>query len=85
MQELIRIKENSLCMISGKFMHIRLHFNSPNAGVTISNAAVKVFSSHPLHCGVAAHLTGRQPGSRLTDKLAAGEDAEGTPLWQKGT
>lgn len=93
MQELIRIKENSFCVIrvlSGKFMYIRLHFHFLNAKVIISNATFKIFSSYLLNCTLSTLSQvislGRQPGSSLTYRhTTGGKDAKGTPLRQKGS
>lgn len=78
MQELIRIKENSFCVIrvlSGKFMYIRLHFHFLNAKVIISNDTLKIFSCYLVNCTLSTLSQGislgRQPGSLTDTQLGA--------------
>lgn len=86
MQELLRIKKISFCVIrvlSGKFKYIRLDFSYLNAEAIISNATWNRFSSYLLNC-ILSTLTqlispGRQSGSSVTYRHTAGQkDAEGT-------
>lgn len=69
MQELIKIKENSFCVIralSGKSTYIRLYFHFLNAEVITCSATLNIFSSCLLNCIASAWsqliLPGRQPG-----------------------
>lgn len=69
MQELIKIKENSFCVIralSGKSTYIRLYFHFLNAEVITCSATLNIFSSCLLNCIASAWsqliLPRRQPG-----------------------
>jgi len=82
-QELIKIKENSFCVIralSGKSTYIRLYFHFLNAEVITCSATLNIFSSCLLNCIASAWsqliLPGRQPGGEA--HLQTHKDTEGT-------